>query len=240
MNLTHDQLDELALILENESEFYRAYQRVKNATFGQRRSAISNYFYERRGKKLPHPDIEARDQLRRYFDDRYEFDQSETNKYAHIPYWRDPVEKKTLDSYAKLKAAHAAGQVIEISAESGNWITAVKPRFTLPLDRYRIKAEIDAHVDRANEHFQRVEDALNPTKETTVSKPIEITTKTLINGADITGMSDAEIFSLISNQEAEIEALEKIKTKPKKLVAEIAKRQAGIAALVAYLDSKED
>jgi hypothetical protein len=52
-------------------------------------------------------------------------------------------------------------------------------------------------------------------------------------------MSNSEIFSLIAVQEAEIEALKKIKTQPKKLVAEIAKRQAGIEALVAHLDSKE-
>lgn len=40
-------------------------------------------------------------------------------------------------------------------------------------------------------------------------------------------------------QEAQVEELEKIKTKPKKLVNEIEKRKAGIQALVDYLDSKE-
>ena len=42
-------------------------------------------------------------------------------------------------------------------------------------------------------------------------------------------MTNAEIFDLI-------EALKKIKAQPKKLVAEIAEREAGIAALVAHLD----
>ena len=72
-----------------------------------------------------------------------------------------------------------------------------------------------------------------------MSKPITITTITLINGADISKMADGEVFDLIASEEAVIEGLKKIKAQPKKLVAEIAKREAGIAALVAYLDSKE-
>ena len=68
---------------------------------------------------------------------------------------------------------------------------------------------------------------------------IEITNKTLINGVDIKDFKDSEVYDLIAAQEAEIARLEAIKAKPKKLVAEIAKRQEGIAALVAHLDSKE-
>ena len=68
---------------------------------------------------------------------------------------------------------------------------------------------------------------------------IEVTTKTLVNGQDVAAMSDASIYDMIAAQEAEIERLSAIKTKPKKLMAEIEKRQAGIAALVAHLDSKE-
>lgn len=79
----------------------------------------------------------------------------------------------------------------------------------------------------------------NPEQEPTMSKPIEITTKTLVNGADIANFTDSQVYELIAAEEAKIAELDKIKTKPKKLVAEIEKRQAGIAALVAYLDSKE-
>lgn len=69
---------------------------------------------------------------------------------------------------------------------------------------------------------------------------IEITTKTLVNGLDISNFKDSEIYDLIAAQEAEIDKLDAIKTKPKKLVAEIEKRKAGIQALVDYLDSKAD
>lgn len=74
-----------------------------------------------------------------------------------------------------------------------------------------------------------------------MTKPaiIDITTKTLVNGTDIKDMADSQVYDLIASQEAAIADLEKINAKPKKLVAEIDKRKAGIAALVAYLDSKE-
>lgn len=68
---------------------------------------------------------------------------------------------------------------------------------------------------------------------------IKIETKTYVNGTDVATLSDSEIYSLIAAQEAQVEELEKINTKPKKLVAEIEKRKAGIQALVDYLDSKE-
>lgn len=68
---------------------------------------------------------------------------------------------------------------------------------------------------------------------------IKITTKTFANDMDISKMSNAQIYDLIKQQEADIAGLEAIKAKPKKLLAEIAERQAGIDALVAYLDSQE-
>lgn len=74
---------------------------------------------------------------------------------------------------------------------------------------------------------------------TKTSTPIEVTTKTLVNGTDVSTMTDSEVYALIASEEARIEDLKKIKAQPKRLVAEIDKRQAGINALVAYLDSKE-
>jgi hypothetical protein len=67
---------------------------------------------------------------------------------------------------------------------------------------------------------------------------IKITTQTLVNGADISRMPDEEIYTLIANQETKIAELNMIKNKPILLQAEIAKRQAGVDALVAHLDSK--
>lgn len=75
---------------------------------------------------------------------------------------------------------------------------------------------------------------------TATKEIITITTKTLVNGQDIADFSDAQIFAMIRDQEKLIDQLNEIKNKPKKLVAEVEKRQAGIKALVEYLDSKPD
>jgi len=78
-----------------------------------------------------------------------------------------------------------------------------------------------------------------PTENTIMtSKALDITTKTLANGVDIATMSDGDIYNLIASQEAEIETLSKIVNMPKRLIAEIEKRKAGIDALVKHLDSK--
>lgn len=77
------------------------------------------------------------------------------------------------------------------------------------------------------------------TEENLMDAIIEITTKTLVNGKDVADMKDSEVYALIAAQEAKVKELEAITTKPKRLVAELAKRQAGIQALVDYLDSKE-
>lgn len=76
-------------------------------------------------------------------------------------------------------------------------------------------------------------------KAPTMAVPLKITTKTFINGQDVTNLTNSEIFDLIAQQENEIEKLKQIKAQPKKLVKELAERQAGIAALVTYLDSQE-
>lgn len=114
-----------------------------------------------------------------------------------------------------------------------------------------LKTEIDGHINRAQAHLSKFEvistelpelPSTTPEKEPIMDAKttiIEVTTKTLVNGKDVKEMPDAEIYQLIADQEAEIERLNAIKAKPKKLVAEIEKRQGGIAALVAYLDSKE-
>lgn len=109
---------------------------------------------------------------------------------------------------------------------------------TVEVPRERLQQEVADHLTQAANHFQNLSNNL---KEIIMNKTdiITIETKTYVNGVDISTLDDGTVYNLIAAQESEIEALEKIKTKPKKLIAEIEKRKAGIAALVAYLDSKE-
>jgi hypothetical protein len=72
-----------------------------------------------------------------------------------------------------------------------------------------------------------------------MTAPIQITTPTFVNGEDIVSWDDSKLYNLIASQEAEIKKLEQIEAKPKRLQDEIAKRKAGIAALVAALDARD-
>ena len=79
-----------------------------------------------------------------------------------------------------------------------------------------------------------------PKKETPVNtKPLTITTKTFtyVNGVDVNNYSANELYDMIAREESKIRALEAIENKPVMLQQEIERRQAGIAALVAHLDS---
>lgn len=222
-------LHEAAITLENDARFdadYKALAPGKHA--GQRRDLIALAL---RRLQVQTPHSAFYEQLRRYFDDTMKV----------------PETKSGLDT-----ASYARDPTIEF------WLDKV--RYPEDCARHALK-EVQAHVDKAAIHLQRVEDALplhvpgcpvpipspeyhaqwliSQPKETTMSKPITIETKTFVNGADVANMADGEVYSLIAAEEAKIKELEAINAKPKRLVAEIAKRQAGIAALVAHLDSKE-
>lgn len=73
----------------------------------------------------------------------------------------------------------------------------------------------------------------------TKTQAIEITTQVNINGQNIKTFSDASLYSLIQQQEAEIKSLNALQNKPQSLLAEIQKRQAGIDALVNYLNERD-
>lgn len=79
------------------------------------------------------------------------------------------------------------------------------------------------------------------TKEATMSNVATITveTRTFINGVDATNYTDGTLYSLISREEDAIAKLNALANKPERLVAEIAKRQAGIDSLVKFLNEKD-
>ena len=72
-----------------------------------------------------------------------------------------------------------------------------------------------------------------------MNTPIEITTKTFVNGTDVSTMADSQIYALIAGEELRIRELSAITHAPRRLLTEILKRETGIQALVKFLDSKE-
>ena len=79
----------------------------------------------------------------------------------------------------------------------------------------------------------------NTMNSITKTQAIEVTTQVNINGVNAANYRDAQLYSMIQQQEGEIEALLAITNKPQSLLAEIAKRQAGIDALVGYLNDRD-
>lgn len=339
MTFSLQQLEEIVLVLENESEFYRQYTHkfsCYNNTYGKRRSIIGNWLVvastpwtSPRIRTWPgwvgKHTVEDRDQIRRYFDERYKIPQDEINKYAHIPsVWvksaygppplapglqafvrrvvnaggaakwlgaenkggytvglaayhgytlrnsdmnsvlaalqiacREavgdrPVKPKEMpvpepNWKDELNAARERGATIQMLRDSGRWVDerteGMTSSYDFSLDRskYRIKPGTDpgAFPPPPFEYPAEWQGTQPTPQEPDMTKPIEITTVTYANGADISKMTNSEVFDLIAAEEAAIDKLKQIKAHPKKLVAEIAKRQAGVDALVAHLDKTE-
>lgn len=81
-----------------------------------------------------------------------------------------------------------------------------------------------------------------PEKPMNQPKPegIVIEIVTYINGTDVRELSVSQIADLIKQEEDALEKLSQIKTKPKMLKAEIAKRTAKLQQLVKVLDAMDD
>ena len=80
----------------------------------------------------------------------------------------------------------------------------------------------------------------NPTPATnTMSKAITVTTQVNINGVNADNYTDAQLFDMIRQQETEIKNLQALTNKPQSLLREIDTRQAGIDALVSFMNERD-
>lgn len=77
------------------------------------------------------------------------------------------------------------------------------------------------------------------TKENTMSKAITITTQVNVNGVNADNYTDAQLFDMIRQQENEIKNLQALTNKPQSLLREIGTRQAGIDALVNFMNERD-
>ena len=80
----------------------------------------------------------------------------------------------------------------------------------------------------------------NPTPATnTMSKAITVTTQVNITGVNADSYTDAQLFVMIRQQETEIMSLQALTNKPQSLLREITTRQAGIDALVSFMNERD-
>ena len=68
---------------------------------------------------------------------------------------------------------------------------------------------------------------------------INVTTQVSINGVNADNYTDAQLFDMIRQQETEIKHLQALTNKPQSLLREIDTRQAGINALVSFMDERD-
>lgn len=91
-----------------------------------------------------------------------------------------------------------------------------------------------SHLDRAIAEQRSYYSST--TKETAMSLKIE--TITFVNGSDISKLTVDSLVSLISSTEKEIEKLEALNSKPKKVLAKINELKTGLAELVKHADAE--
>lgn len=104
--------------------------------------------------------------------------------------------------------------------------------------------EIDEHITCAAGHLDRVATALETiVKEKdhmtiTANPTVAIETKTIIFGQDAATMSEQQLIDAIKRVEGDIAKLKEVKTKSKKIAANIAELEANLNAIVAVLDAR--
>jgi len=79
---------------------------------------------------------------------------------------------------------------------------------------------------------------IEPIQENKMSNQITIVNKTLINGVDVTTLSDEQLIDAIKKVEKEIEELKAVKTKSKKIAAKIEDANKTLTTLVELLDGR--
>lgn len=253
-------LRKIALVLENDGEFHRRWK-YPASTAADQRNRINVAIHR---LELPKTTREEREQLRRYFNKHWDTCPQELeheNDYADLPtvdiYTDNTPEPEPID-YSKLPDGtqlrlrngwiYIKGRPLWL--DTTHVVLGAFAGFSAPGTPKGWQAwYADGRCCTGKSPFDVVGVAViqesQPDQPVTTLEGnlmdaiIEITTKTLVNGKDVATMSDSEVYDLIAAQESKIRELEKIETKPKKLVAEIEKRRAGIQALVSYLDSKE-
>lgn len=168
-----------------------------------------------------------------------------THLFNHMKTW-------TAEHYMELLGHVIAGaSVRELSALCGRTPVAIDSklnmlRLTHHADPYRYVEGYTERAQRLQAYYAKQAgypattdtDTTTDTQENTMSKLVTI--KHLINGKDMDSMSDSDLYATISTTELEIERLDKIKTKPKRLVRHIEALKSDLQKLVELIDSRDD
>ena len=109
-------------------------------------------------------------------------------------------------------------------------------------ERYGLKPSSVINARSATNLLDKLAEPTTPTPTTTtntMSKAITVTTQVNVNGVNANNYTDAQLFDMIRYQEAEIKNLQALINKPQSLLREINARQAGIDALVRFMNERD-
>lgn len=263
MNELAIKLHEAAMVLENDGDFYSKYTRLNDCQASTRRDTIQLALRRNsidqaamtRTSGLGGTDL--REHLRRYLDDVWDMlppadvaTCAAAKRWKELKFWEDSVKYPPVPAPQAEAPPAGNGKPLPDDVELQT-IGGQEWHVTRVPDVRTIATEVDNLTtnniwkDHAQDSLAYINNLLETQAKETImnnatnTAAITITTKTLVNGVDTANMTDSTLYDLIAKQEAAVADLEKIVNKPKKLVNEIAKRKAGIQALVDYLDSKE-
>ena len=111
-------------------------------------------------------------------------------------------------------------------------------------ERYSLKPcnviSVRSATNKLDESAKPLPPTPTPTPATnTMSKAITVTTQVNVNGVNADNYTDAQLFDMIRQQENEIKSLQALTNKPQALLREIDTRQAGIDALVSFMNERD-
>ena len=218
-------LHSAAITLENDGELYRKFVATSDRRTQRTRLWDALRVLDRplRDRLAQHDGGTAVEQLRRYLVDVWDVT-TDNEALCYCSYADQPTIEFWLD------------EVRQPPKPKPKSPTALLKSHQETLDRLaKDAAESTALYEQLTKDLNSLTQ-----KESTMSKIIDVKTKTFVNGIDVTTLTNAQVFDLIAEQEAAIKKLEGIEAKPKLLVKEIEERKAGIAALVAHLDAKAE
>ena len=154
--------------------------------------------------------------------------------------------------YSKFMECYETEQVFATTAREEIWAALIRLKLaaTTPAERegmrlyfeerYNLKPTSVINARSATNLLDELTEPTTPTPATnTMSKAITVTTQVNINGVNADNYTDAQLFVMIRQQETEIKDLQALTNKPQSLLREIDTRQAGIDALVSFMDERD-
>ena len=158
--------------------------------------------------------------------------------------------------YSKFMNCYKTEQVDASAAREEIWaaITRLRLVATTPAEREEMRLYLEERynlkptsvtnarspTNLLDESAKPLPPAPTPTPATnTMSKAITVTTQVNVNGVNADNYTNAQLFDMIRQQETEIKNLQSISNKPQSLLREMETRQAGIVALVSFMNERD-